>query len=69
MQKVKVTKRQRKALGRNFMVKECKKAGQPQEVGLDRYMGKPPVYAPYVPHLHAATQYRKVEPGVPFVRA
>ena len=69
MQKVKVTKRQRKALGRNFMVKECKKSGEIQEVGGTRYMGKPPVYAPFVPHPGAPTQYRKVKNGVPFVRA
>jgi hypothetical protein len=54
MKKVKVTKRQRKAQGRNFMVQYCKTNGMLQEVGGTRYMGK--------------MSFSQTQPSVPFVR-
>jgi hypothetical protein len=69
MQKVKVTKRQRKALGRNYMVKQSKKFGQVQEVGQAVYRGAPPEFSAFYAYAGAPAQYRKTKAGIPFVRA
>lgn len=69
MQKVKVTKRQRKLLGRNYMVKQSKKLGQIQQVGQTVYRGAPPELTPFYAYAGAPVQYRKTKAGIPFVRA
>jgi hypothetical protein len=69
MQKVKVTKRQRKSLGRNAMVHASLVMGDTHDMSDRVYKGCPPVYQSFSPSPITPDQYRKVQRGIPFVRA
>jgi hypothetical protein len=69
MKKLKVTKRERKAQGRNFAWMQTRTSNglHSYDVAGTRYLGKVPEYhVTRTPGLPAVA--RKVKPGVPFIR-
>ncbi len=71
MQKIKVTKKQRKAInGLNAMAKYSIKAGKKIVIAGAEYFGSKPLYANVnASKMGAMPLYKKIKVGVPFVKA
>lgn len=67
---IKITKKARKQLSRNDMVRRSKEASASKRMSLGNslYFGAPPQYAKEFNELGMLVGYKKVAVGVPFVR-